>query len=187
MHGRSGAQSALFRITIARTDSGILHIDWSFNTSSCRVAHGITELGCTFQGAPTHITIGSKVLFGASTRLYVLTHRNNHLGHLKRAAEGAVLQPRKQGRFDEGHADVDRSAPEPVKGQFADAIKSELRPAQTTASPTNPTPKSQQEMPARTKPEFQKFVASHLKRPAVGQGSSLYDRLPPEKQTTTMQ
>ena len=165
-----------------------MHIDWSSNTSSCRFSNGITELGCTFQGAPTHITIGSKVLFGASTRLYVLTHRNNHQGHQKRAAEGAVLQPRKQGRFDEGHADLDRSAPEPVKGQFADAIKSELRPAQTTASPTNPTPnptaKSQQEMPARTKPEFQKFVASHLKRPAVGQGSSLYDRLPPKKQTT---
>ena len=130
---------------------------------------------------------GAKVLFGASTRQYVLQYQSNK--HLKRSADADDnMQPRKQGRFGDDHAELDRPEALPLKGQFADVIKSELRPAPTAASPSNPTPaKAQQEAPARTKPDFQKFVSSHLKRPAVGQAGSLYDRLPPEKQTKPKQ
>ena len=129
-----------------------------------------------------------KVLFGASTRLYVLKQKANAQGHLKRSAHMESLQPSKQARLDEVAIEAG-TLEMPLKGQFADVIKSEVRPAQSAASPGNPvSAKNQQQAPARTKPEFQKFVASHLKRPpAFGQGSSLYDRLPPEKQTGTMQ
>ena len=143
---------------------------------------------CALQGVPAQVVLGAKVLFGASTRQYVLQHQSNKQGHLKRSADDDNMQPRKQARLGNDHAELDRSDALPLKGQFADVITSELRPAQTAASPSNPAPaKAQQEAPARTKPDFQKFVSSHLKRPAVGQAGSLYDRLPPEKQTKPMQ
>ncbi len=148
----------------------------------------LAKSACALQGVPAQVVLGAKVLFGASTRQYVLQHQSNKQGHLKRSADDDNMQPRKQGRFGNDHAELDRPDALPLKGQFADVIKSELRPAQTAASPSNPTPaKAQQEAPARTKPDFQKFVSSHLKRPAVGQAGSLYDRLPPEKQTKLMQ
>lgn len=151
-------------------------------------AHGTSVNGrSVVKGIPAQVGLGGKVLFGASTRQYVLQHQSNKQGHLNRSA-GDDVQPRKQGKLGNDHAELDRSDALPLKGQFADVIKSELRPAQTAASPSNPTPaKAQQEAPARTKPDFQKFVSSHLKRPAVGQAGSLYDRLPPEKQTKLMQ
>lgn len=151
-------------------------------------AHGTSVNGRSIvKGIPAQVGLGGKVLFGASTRQYVLQHQSNKQGHLKRSADDDV-QPRKQGKLGNDRAELDRSDALPLKGQFADVIKSELRPAQTAASPSNPTPaKAQQEAPARTKPDFQKFVSSHLKRPAVGQAGSLYDRLPPEKQTKLMQ
>ncbi|DBA67149.1 TPA: hypothetical protein ACH3X2_001469 [Trebouxia sp. C0005] len=152
-------------------------------------AHGTSVNGRpTVKGVPAQVGLGAKVLFGASTRQYVLQRQSNKQGHLKRSADDDNMQPRKQGRLAHDHAELDRPDTLPLRGQFADVIKSELRPAQTAASPSNPTPaKAQQDAPARTKPDFQKFVSSHLKRPAVGQAGSLYDRLPPEKQTKPMQ
>lgn len=76
-----------------------------------------------------------------------------------------------------------------MKGQFADVIKTEVRPAQVLKGHGTPPAKLQvtcQRPPARTQPEFQKFMSGHLKRPpTVGQGSSLYDALPPEKANST--
>ncbi len=132
--------------------------------------------------------MAGRLLFGASTRLYVLKQKTSLAGNLKRGANEAQAPPSKHARLHGDHAELN-TADLPLKGQFADVIKTEVRPAQSAASPGNPTPaRSQQNAPARTKPEFQKFVASHLRQPPVfGQGSSLYDRLPPEKQTSIMQ
>ena len=107
----------------------------------------------------------------------------------KRGAHDKTERPTKQAKVDGSHALP--QAAESTKGQFADVIKTEVRPVQSTTGQGIPTPsRSQQDTsqhaPARTKPEFQKFMSGHLKRPpASGQGSSLYDALPPEKTRST--
>ena len=135
------------------------------------------------QGVPTQLTMqADRLSFGASTRMYVLKqHGNKESGHLKRHAQEQGQQAFKKSRFAAEQAELDKAEKE-VKGQFADVIKSELRPAAPSAIPGNITSvKAEQHAPARTKPEYQKFVASHLKRPPA-YGTSLYDALPPEKQ-----
>lgn len=141
------------------------------------------------QGVPTPITAAAgKVLFGASTRLYILRLNEGSTAR-KRGAHEEIERPTKQAKVDGSHALPE--AAESSKGQFADVIKTEVRPAQINTGHGIPTPSRSQQVtnqhsPARTKPEFQKFMSSHLKRPpAFGQGSSLYDALPPEKKNST--
>lgn len=123
-----------------------------------------------------------KILFGASTRLYVLKHDKTASPH-KRGAHEDLERPTKQAKLEGAQA------AESTKGQFADVLKTEVRPAQVLKGHGTPPPSklqsTNQHPPARTKPEFQKFMSGHLKRPpAFGQGSSLYDALPPEKANT---
>ena len=111
--------------------------------------------------------------------------KNKDGGHLKRHAQELGQQPFKKSRFAAEQAELDE-AEKAAKGQFADVIKSELRPAAPSANPGNTTSvKAEQHAPTRIKPEYQKFVASHLKRPPA-YGTSLYDALPPEKQKADM-
>ena len=92
--------------------------------------------------------------------------------------------PAKQAKLDGAQA---TPAAENAKGQFADVIKSEVRKAPASASPGISSAIKSQKPPARTKPEFKKFMSSHWKRPPdLGKGSSLYDALPPEKQTNAV-
>ena len=108
----------------------------------------------------------------------------------KRNAHEETERPTKQAKVDGSHG-VTQAAGS-TKGQFANVVKTEVRPAQTTTGHGVPTPSKPQQItsqnpPARTKPEFQKFMSGHLKRPpALGQGSSLYDALPPEKANSTL-
>lgn len=139
------------------------------------------------KGVPTQLTMQvNRLSFGASTRMYVLKQQgNNEGGNLKRHGQELGQQPFKKSRFAAEQVEIDK-AEKAVKGQFADVIKSELRPATPSANPGNTTSgKAEQHAPARTKPEYQKFVASHLKRPPA-YGTSLYDALPPEKQKNGM-
>lgn len=110
---------------------------------------------------------------------------NESLSHT-RDAHGEAERPTKQAKLTGA-----QPAAESMKGQFADVIKTEVRPVQLNTGHGVPTPfkpplVTSQHAPARTKPEFQKFMSGHLKRPpAFGQGSSLYDALPPEKANST--
>ena len=139
------------------------------------------------QGVSTPITAAAgKLLFGASTRLYILRLKEG-VSPLKRGAYEESERPTKQAKLD--GAQPAPQAVDSTKGQFADVIKTEVRPAQVNIGHGMPPPAKLQHVtsqhpPARTKPEFQKFMSSHLKRPpAFGQGS-LYDALPPEKTNT---
>lgn len=125
-----------------------------------------------------------KILFGASTRQYILRRNEGSSAH-KRGAHEETERSTKQAKLD-GAQGVHQTAEIP-KGRFADVIKTEVQvaqvpPRQAVSAPSRPQQVTSQHPPARTKPEFQKFMSGHLKRPpAFGQGSSLYDALPPEK------
>lgn len=147
-------------------------------------AHGTVVNGkLAVKGVPVPVTAAlGKILFGASTRLYVLKH-SMPASPQKRSAYEELERPTKQAKLDGAQA------AESTKGQFADVLKTEVRPVQVLKGHGAPQPSklqsTSQHPPARTKPEFQRFMSGHLKRPpAFGQGSSLYDALPPEKANT---
>lgn len=105
----------------------------------------------------------------------------------KRSGDLLPVQSSKRFKADDAQFDGDAqlsgdARPDEPRGQFAHLVRSETRPAHSAASPatTSFSSKDRETDSVRTKPDFQKFVASHLKRPPVSPGG-LYDMLPPEK------
>lgn len=128
-----------------------------------------------------------KFSFGASTRGYMLqqTLTTQTTGtHIKRNGDALPTQASKRHRADVGNdTQLDSSTQlHEAEGQFANVVRSEIRPAQAAADLSSPSlsNKVREAESVRTKPDFQKFVSSHLKRPPVSPGG-LYDMLPPEK------
>lgn len=100
---------------------------------------------------------------------------------LKRSSDAQPSHTSKRSKADDSSA-AQQSADAYTQGQFAHLVKSETHPAQSAASPGSAVPSNKDREPdsVRTKPDFQKFVSNHLKRPPVISGG-LYDMLPPEK------
>lgn len=131
------------------------------------------------QGVPHPFSPTDIMTFGASTRTYHLQLPGNSR---KRHAED-MLPPSddKVARSVAATAGPKGISHAAGKGRFADLVHYEVHPAQHPAQPT-PQKTAEKQVPAsRNQPQFQKFVAQHLKRPPVSPAGSLYDQLPPER------
>ena len=137
------------------------------------------------QGVPTLLKIGVDTFaFGASTRVYMLQRTSSSNTLPKRSSDAVLAQPSKRLKSDgsdNAHTSADRQPQ--GQGQFAHLVRTETYPAQPDANPAASAPNNTSKESSdsiRTKPDFQKFVSKHLKRPPVSSGG-LYDMLPPEK------
>ena len=122
-----------------------------------------------------------KMVFGASTRVYVLRHQTAvSQGNSKRGGDALLGPASKQARV--AGSPTSQASDGNSTGQFAHLVKSSVQPLQSAVSPMGSAPVSKQDTgSARTKPDFQKFASEHLKRAPVQSSSGLYDMLPPAK------
>ena len=113
--------------------------------------------------------------------MYMLQQVEGNNMHSKRSSDAQPSHTSKRLRADDSSGAQQSDDAQP-QGQFAHLVRSETHPAQSAASPGSAVPSNKDREPdsVRTKPDFQKFVSNHLKRPPVVSGG-LYDMLPPEK------
>ena len=134
------------------------------------------------QGVPQPLRASAdKMVFGASTRVYVLQHQTAvSQGNSKRGGD-VLLGPASKQAKTEGSAKS--QATEHIStGQFAHVVRTNIQPMQPAVSPMGSVLVSKHETAsARTKPDFQRFASEHLKRAPVPSASGLYDMLPPVK------